>query len=106
MSQMTPYRQPRGVRTTGTVFILGLLIALLSVGMTACSYRSASISSAQSQAPLTDPSSGVAQPKIKVLQNPVKPQVQQCGFVQGYGALKTLPIDTGRSMQAENCFWQ
>ncbi len=107
MLQMTPNQQPlRGVRTTGTVFILGLLIALLSVGLTACSYRSASISSAQSQALLTDPPAGVPQPKTPVIKNPIQPQVQQCGFVQGYGALKTVPIDTGRSKQVENCFWQ
>ena len=107
MSQMTRNQQPQHrVRTTGTVFILGLLIALLSVGLTACSYRSASISSAQSQALLTDPPAGVTQPKAPVIQNPILPQVQKCGFVQGYGALKTVPIDTGRSEQAENCFWQ
>ena len=101
MSQMTPYRQPQHrVRTTGTIFILGLLIALLSVGLTACSYRSASISSAQSQALLTDPPAGVTQPKAPVIQNP------ECDFVQGYGALKTVPVDTGRSEQAGNCFWQ
>ena len=107
MSQMTPYWGLRSrVRTTGTVFILGLLIALLSVGLTACGYRSASISSAPSQALLTDPPAGVTQPKAPVMQYPLLPQVQKCGFVQGYGALKTVPIDTGRSEQAENCFWQ
>ncbi len=107
MLQMTPYRQPRReVRTTGTVFILGLLTALLSVGLTACSYSSASISSAQSQALLTDPPVGLTQPKTPVIKNPIQPQVQQCGIVQGYGALKTVPVDLGRSRQAENCFWQ
>ena len=95
----------RRVCSSGTVFVSGLLVALLSMGLVACGNELAGNSSTQSQAQVSKASSAV-QPRAGGRQEPVQPQVQKCGFVQGYGALKTVPIDTGSAEQAENCFWQ
>ena len=73
------------------VLVTGLLIALASMGLAACGYPSANISSTLSHA--------------QAAQSQSQTQVQQCGFVQGYGAFEAVPIDTG-GMRAETCFWQ
>jgi uncharacterized iron-regulated membrane protein len=83
------------VRTTGTLFILGLLIALLSVGLAACGYGGISISSMVSQAQ-------IAQPQARTQ---VQTKIKNCGTVAGLGRLEVPVNDTGATA-AESCFWR
>ncbi len=76
------------------VLVTGFLIALASTGLAACGYPSASVSSTLSQVHAAQSQS-----------QQVRAQVQQCGFVQGYGAFEIVPRDHG-GMKAEACFWQ
>src|SRR5262245_37182701 len=82
-------------RTTGTVFILGLLIALLSVGLAACGYGGVSISSMVSQAQVDQPQA----------RTQVQTKVKNCGTVAGLGFLK-VPVDDTGAAAAESCFWR
>ena len=83
------------LRTTSAVVTIGLLIALLSIGLAACGYSSASISSTLSQAQ-------VAQPQA---QTQVQTKVKNCGTVAGLGFLK-VPVDDTGAAAAESCFWR
>jgi hypothetical protein len=93
---ITPYqRLRRRVHTTGTVFILVLLVALLSVGLAACGYGDASVSATLSQAQ-------VAQPQARTQ---LQTKVKNCGTVAGLGRLE-VPVNDTIGAQAESCFWQ
>ncbi len=83
------------VRTTAAVVSIGLWIALLSVGLAACGYISASISSMLSQAQ-------VAQPQA---QTQVQTNVKNCGTVAGLGRLE-VPVNDTIGAQAESWFWR
>ncbi len=92
----------RWFRTTSVALSTGLLIAVVSVGLTACGYNAnqGSISSTQSPAQVID-----SQPQVTHSQVQAQVQVQKCGVVQGLGSLKVPVADTGAE-QAETCFWQ
>ena len=83
------------LRTTTSVVSIGLLIVLPSIGLAACSYSSASISSTLFQAQ-------VAQPQARTQ---VQTKVKNCGTVAGLGRLE-VPVNDTIGAQAESCFWR
>jgi len=83
------------LRTTAAIVNIGLLIALLSIGLAACSNSSASISSTLSQAQ-------VAQPQAPIQ---VQTKMKNCGTVASLGRLE-VPVNDTIGAQAESCFWR
>jgi hypothetical protein len=90
---MRTHQQPR-VRKSTVVLVIGLLIALLGIGLTACGYSSASIASTFSQTQVQSQA-----------QTQVDTKVKKCGIVQVSGRLEVPVNDTGAAV-AENCFLQ
>lgn len=64
---------------------IGLLLALVSIGLAACGYSGSNPGSSPSTQP--------------------QAQVHKCGIVQGLGRLE-VPAGGTSGEQAENCFWQ
>src|SRR5215472_10026788 len=83
------------VRTTSVAFSTGLLVAFLSMVLSACVYSNASIFS-------TLPQAQVAQPQT---QTQIQTKVKNCGTVSRLGHLEVPVNDTGAAA-AENCFWR
>jgi hypothetical protein len=78
---------------------IGLLIALVSVGLAACGYQGSNPGSS----PSTQPQAQVTHSPTQV--TPSQTQVQKCGIVQGLGSLEA-PVGVTGAEQVENCFWQ
>jgi len=90
---MRTHQQPT-VRRTTAVFVAGLLIGLLGIGLAACGYSSASMGSTLSQTQVQ------SQAQIQV-----QTKVRNCGTVQGFGHLEVPVIDPGAAA-VESCFLQ
>jgi hypothetical protein len=92
-------RKNQGLRTwfdnAAAVFSMGLLVALLSVALTACGYSSASISSKLFPAQVPPPQA----------QTQVQTRVKNCGTVTGLRRLE-VPTNDPLGTQAESCFWR
>jgi hypothetical protein len=74
---------------------IGLLVALLCIGIAGCGYSSVGVGSIPSTAS-----------QAQVVQLQPQTAIQHCGIVHSYGVLQPVPIDLGNALKAENCFWQ
>ncbi len=90
---MRTYQQP-SVHKIMIVFAIGLLIALLGIGLAACGYSSASIASTLSQTQIQSQAQTQVQSKVK-----------NCGIVQIFGRPEA-PVNGRGAATAENCFLQ
>ena len=81
--------------STAAVFSSGLLVALLSVVLTACGSSSTSSSSRSFQAQVPPPQA----------RTQVQTRVKNCGTVAGLRRLE-VPTNDGIGVQAESCFWR
>jgi hypothetical protein len=92
---MKSFHQRPWVRRTNAIFTSGLLIAILSIGLAACGYGSASIASTLSQ------DAGQSQVQVQGQGNITK----KCGTVQGFARLE-VPVIDSVAAPVENCFVQ